>query len=212
MKVIRSAITFIIIAILGIVLLVMSIRDKIELSKPPANIAEMTEDDFYDGRFVEGDIYEIWNDYATLQQSDSMFGIKYNTKTTAHYFAMPLETSFTTGVPKFVSIAVRDSSDLLTAQKMERESLNYYNNDVELVTTIHVKGKVTKLKKEAVKIFDEYMTNEGFTPSAVSVHYVINVGNDGSGSTAALLIGIGVTLAGLIGTFIAFVRGRRRGF
>lgn len=212
MKVIRSAITFIVIAILGIILLVMSIRDKIEFSKPPANIAEMTEDDFYNGRFVEGEIYKIWNDYATLQQSDSIFGIKYNSKTTAHYFAMPLETSFTTGIPKFVSIAVRDSSDLLTAQEMERESLNYYNNDVELVTTMHIKGKVTKLKKEAVEIFDKYMSDEGFTPSTVSVHYIINVGNDGSGITAALLIGIGVTLAGLIGTFVAIVRGCRRGF
>ena len=211
MKTLRSAITFIVIGILGVVLLVMSIKDKIELSKPPANIAEMTEDDFYNGRFVEGEIYEIWNEYGTLQQSDSVFGIEYNTKTTAHYFAMPLETSFTTGIPKFVSLAVSDSSDLLTAQKMAKESLNYYNNDIELVTTMHVKGKITKLKKDAAKYFDDYMTDEGFTPSTVSVHYVINVGNDGSGSTAALLIGIGVTLVGLLGALFSFIRGRRRG-
>lgn len=212
MRVIRSAITFIVIAILGVFLLVMSIKDKIELSKPPANIAEMTEDDFYSGRFVEGDIYEIWNEYATLQQSDSVFGIKYNTKTTAHYFAMPLETSFTTGIPKFVSIAVSNSSDLLTARKMVSESYDYYNNDVELVTTMHVKGKITKLKKDAAEIFDKYMISEDFTPSTVSVHYVINVGNDGSGSTASLLIGVGVTLVGLIGTLFSVIRGRRRGF
>lgn len=212
MKIIKSAIAFAVIAILGIFMLVMSIKDKIELSKPPADITKMTEADFYNGRFVEGDIYEIWNEYATLEQSDSVFGIKYNTKTTAHYFAVPLETSFTTGIPKFISISVSKSSDLLTAQKMEKESLDYYNNDIDLVTTMHIKGKITKLRKDAVKYFDDYISEEGFTPSTTSVHYVINIGNDGSGSTVMLLISIGVTVFGVLGALIAIIRGRRRGF
>lgn len=211
MRLLRSSITFIVIAVLGILLLVMSIKDKIELAKPPANIAEMTEDDFYNGRFVEGDIYEIWNEFATLQESDTIFGITYNTKTTAYYFAMPLETSFYTGIPKFVALSVRDSSDYATAKKMMMESLDYYNNDIELETTMHIKGKISKLKGDGAKRFDKEMSEEGFIPSDVAVHYVINVGNDGSGTTTALLIGIGITVVGVFGTLFSIIRGRARG-
>ena len=211
MRGLKSAITFIVIGVLGIILLVISIKDKVELSKPPANIEFMTEDDFYSGRFVEGYVYEIWNEYASLQESDTIFGISYNTKTTAHYFAMPLETSFYTNQPKFVALSVRDSSDYRTAQRMEQESLDYYNyDDAELETTMYIKGKITKLTGDGKKYFDEYMEDEGFIPSDVSVHYVINVGNDGKGSTTALLIGIGVTVVGLFGTVICILRGRAR--
>lgn len=210
MRTLRSSITFIVIGVLGILVLVMSIRDKIELAKPPANIAEMTEDDFYNGRFVEGDIYEIWNGFATLQESDTIFGISYNTKTTAQYFVMPLETSFYTGVPKFVALSVRDSTDIATAKKMAQESLDYYNNDIELKTVMHIKGKITKLKGDGAKHFDTELSREGYIPSDVAVYYVINVGNDGNGSTAALLIGIGVTVVGVLGTLISIIRGRAR--
>lgn len=211
MKLIRSSITFIVIAVLGIILLVTSIKDKIELAKPPANIAEMTEDDFYNGRFVEGYIYEIWNSFATRQESDTIFGISYNTKTTGHYYAMPLETSFETGIPKFVALSVSESSNVATADKMVRETRNFYNNGVELQTVMHIKGKITKLKGDGKKLFDEYIEYEGFIPSTTSVYYVINVGNDGSGTTAALLIGIGITVVGVLGTLFSVIRGRVRG-
>ena len=209
MKLLRTSITFIVIAVLGILLLVMSIKDKIELAKPPANIAEMTEDDFYNGRFVEGYVYEIWRGYATLEESDSIFGVSYNKKTTGHYFAMPLETSFTTGIPKFVALSVRDSADVATAKKMEQESLNYYTNNIELETTMYIKGKVTKLKGDGKKYFYQYIEYEGFLPSTSSVYYVINVGTDGKGTTTAILIGIGIAAVGILGTVFSVIRGRR---
>ncbi len=210
MRVIRAVVPFVVIAAFGIFMLVMSIKDKIELSKPPADIAEMSESDFYNGRFVEGDIYEIWEEYATLETSDSLFGIKYNTKTTAHYFLMPLETSYDTGIPKFVSIAVHNSSDLLTAQKMVREFDRYLESDDEdfyPVTVMHVKGKVTKLRKDATGIFDKFLSSMGFYPATDAVYYVINVGNYGSGASAELVIGIIVTVVGLLGGFIVLIRG-----
>lgn len=215
MRVIRSVIPFIVIAAFGIFMLIMSIKDKIELSKPPADIAQMSESDFYSGRFVEGDIYEIWGNYATLEQSDSIFGIKYNTKATAHYYLMPLETSYDTGIPKFISVAVHDSADILNAQKMEREFDRYLDSDDEVfepVTVMHIKGKVTKLRKDAANIFDKTLSSMTFNPATDAVHYVINVGNDGSGTSTELILGIVVTIIGLFGGFIAFVRGRRRSF
>ena len=211
MRLLKNSIVFIVIAVLGILLLVMSIKDKIELAKPPAVLTEMTEDDFYNGRFVEGDIYEIWERYATLQESDTIFGISYNTKTSAYYYAMPLETSFETGILKFVALSLRDSSDVITANRMVEESYAFYSDGIELKTMMHVKGKVTKLKGENKKHFDQYMEHEGFVPSTTSVYYVINVGNDGSGSTTELLIGIGITVVGVLGTLFTIIRERARG-
>lgn len=212
MKIIKSAIAFIVIGIMGVFFLVSAIKDKAELAKTPANIETMTESDYYNGRYVEGYIYELWNEYASLEESDSMFGIKYNTKTTGHYFAMPLETSYDTGIAKFASVSVRNSSDFITAQKMEQESLDFYNDEGDLVTKMYVKGKLTKLKGDGKKYFDEYIQAEGFSPSQTAVYYVINVGNDGSGTTIELIIGIAVTLVGVVGTLIAIMRGINRGY
>lgn len=213
MRVFRQAIGFILIAAVGIFMLVMTIRDKIELSKPPADIATIKESELRSGMFVEGDIYEVWNEFATLEESDSAFGIEYNKRTSAHYYAIPLESSFGTDVPKFLAIAVKTTSDINTAKKMAQESLDYYNDEnAELTTVMHVKGKVSKLKKKAAEYFDDYMTAEGFTPSTVSLHYVINVGNDGKGINVMLAISIGATLLGVLGTAIVFIRGGRRGW
>lgn len=214
MKVIKNALVFIAIAVMGIIMLIAVIKDKVELSKPPANLATMTEADFYAGRYVEGTIYELWNNYAELQQSDTTFGIKHNTKTVGQYFAMPLETSFETGIPKFVSLSVSEQSDILTAGKMEKESLDYYNDKIdELTTTMHIKGRVTKMSKEAREIFDKYMSDEGFTPSTVSVYYVINVNHNTSKSvTAELIIAIVISLVGVAGALITILRGIHRGF
>lgn len=202
MRVIKNAIVFIVIAVLGIIMLIAVIKDKVELSKPPAKLETMTEADFYAGRYVE------------LQQSETTFGIKHNTKTVGQYFAMPLETSFETGIPKFVSLSVSEQSDIRTAQKMEKESLDYYNDKIDdLSTTMHIRGKVTKMSKEAREIFDTYMSNEGFTPSTVSVYYVINVNkNTSKGVTAELFIAIGISLVGIVGALITILRGTRRGF
>lgn len=211
MRILRRALVFIVLAVLGVFMLVMSIKDKIALSKPPLDVATMTEADIKDGAYVEGDIYEVWTEYAELQSSDSVFGIKYNTKTDAHYFAIPLESAYTEDGPtKFLSIAVRNSSDYSTAQKMEKESLALYNEGKDLQTKIHIKGKITKLRKDASEIFDEFLSFEGFNTTN-GIYYVINVGNDGSGTTATLLIAIAVFLVGALGTLIVVIRGIHRG-
>lgn len=212
MRLLKSSITFIVIAVLGILLLIMSIKDKVELAKPPAYINGMSENDLYNGCFVEGEIYELWDEFATMQESDTIFGISYNTKTTARYFAMPLPTSFITGIPKFVAVSVRDSRDIAIACRMAEESWDYYYGDGDdLETSMYIKGKITKLKGNGKTLFDRYLRREGYEPSEAALYYVINVGNDGKGTTAALLIGIGITAVGVLGTLFSLLRVRARG-
>ena len=90
MKFVRLIIFFVMIAFLGIALLIGTIKDKAELAKPRGDLETMTEADFYDGRFVKGEIYELWDKYADLEEYDTTFGIKHNTRFTSQYNALSI--------------------------------------------------------------------------------------------------------------------------
>lgn len=212
MRVLKGLLAYIVISAMGIFLLVGAIRDKVELSKPPLDIATMTEEDLRSGRYVEGDVTELWDEYAKREESERTFGIPYNKNVTAHYFAMPLESSENSDEPKFVTLSVYDE-ELTAARKMAAETENRNAPDNEQPDTkMHVIGRLRKLRASAASAFDKYIKKCGFTPDDASVHYVISVGMDGDGSTHTLVIAIIVTAVGLIGGVIALIRGKQRGF
>lgn len=207
MKFIRLIIIFVMLAIMGIVLLVGSIKDKAELAKPRGDLTTMKADDFYAGRFVEGTIDELWDNFADMEESDTIFGVKYNTKVTARYFAMPLPSSYDDEDLKFVALAIRDSGHQRTADKMVDETVDYFANGKELPvwTTMRVEGKVTKLTGEGLKIFKEYFEEIGGGSENV-VAYTINMGNTGNGTTGMIIFSIILTVVGLGGTAFFIVR------
>ncbi len=118
MKFVRLLIVFAVLAIMGIALLIGSIKDKAELAKPRGDLETMTEDDFYNGRFVEGTIYELWDNFADMEEYDSTFGIKHNTRVTAQYYALPIPAL---DEYKFVALALSDSSQQSIAERMVKE-------------------------------------------------------------------------------------------
>lgn len=197
---------FAVFAVLGIIMLVGSIRDKIELSKPRGNLETMTASDFYNGRFVEGDIIEIWDNYAYTRETDTFLGITYSTKVTAQAYSMPLPSSFDSSSPKFVSLSIRDGELQRTADRIVAETNDYIINDVVLDdwTSMHIEGKVTKLKGKGLELFRSYFKEIGGDESNI-VAYEIHVGNDGSNSTTGLIFSVILTVIGLGGTgfFIA---------
>lgn len=212
MRVIKALLAYIVISAMGIFLLVNAIRDKVELSKPPLDIATMTEEDLRSGRYVQGDVTELWDEYAKREESDSKFGVRYKKHTLSHYFAMPLRSSDYSDEPKFVTLSVQEE-ELAEAQKMARESVNRnYFNDGALKTKMHIIGRIRKLRTSAASAFDKYISKCGFTPENTSVHYVISVGVDGKGSTYSLVISIVVTAVGVVGGAVALIRGGRKGF
>ncbi len=194
---IRKIIVFGIMAVAGIILLIGGIRDKIELSKPMKDISTITPEELYDGQFVEGDIYEMWNEFAYLEESDS----KSSSKVKAHYFSFPMASTFDDDTVKFLALRVGNSTDYSTAQKMEKETDDYYAEGIEPTgwTKIHIKGKVTKLKGDLLKFHKEYLeTVDGVTASNVNdflCPYVItsNYGDN----TIGLVLGIVFTVLGL---------------
>lgn len=202
MKFVSRLISFIFIAVIGVMLLFASISDKAELSKPRGDLETMTEDDFYQGRFVEGTIYELWDNFADMEEYDSTFGIKHNTRVTAQYYALPIPVL---DEYKFVALAISDSSKQSTAQKMVKETDAFYEDGTAPTTELHIRGKVTKLSGDGLDYLREYAEYMGFDAGDVAA-FTINDGNDGSSSGGALIIAIVLTVIGLGGTIFIIVR------
>lgn len=204
---VRVLIVFIVLAIMGIAMLIGSIKDKVELAKPRGDLETMKASDFYNGRFVEGEIYEIWDNYAYMQESDTIFGITYSTKVTSEYYAMPLPATYDDHDVKFVALSIGDSAMQRTANKIVQETSAYIIDGKELPewTSMKIKGKVTQLKGEGLKLFQDYISDIG-GGSANIVAYTINVGNDGSHTTTNLIISIVLLVVGLGGTAFMVVR------
>lgn len=202
MRFVRLLIVFIVLAVMGIVLLIASIRDKVELAKPRGDLETMTEDDFYNGRFVEGTIYELWDNFAEMEEYESTFGIKHNSRITAQYYALPIPVL---DEYKFVALALSDSSQQSTANKMVKEIYAFFEDGTIPTTAIQIKGKVTKLSGDGLQYLQEYAVNMGLEASDV-VAFTINDGNTGSGSGAVLVIAIVLTVIGLGGTAFVIVR------
>lgn len=202
MKFVRLLIVFIVVAVMGIVLLIASIRDKAELAKPRGDLETMTENDFYNGRFVEGTVYELWDNFADMEEYDSTFGIKHNTRVTAQYYALPIPVL---DEYKFVALALSDSSQQSIAKKMVKETDAFFEDGTIPTTAIQIKGKVTKLSGDGLEYLQEYAVDMGLEASDV-VAFTINDGNTGSGSGAMLAIAIVLTVIGLGGTAFVIVR------
>lgn len=202
MRFVRLLIMFVVVAFLGIALLIGSIKDKAELAKPIGDLETMTEGDYYQGRFVEGTVYELWDNYAEMEEYDTTFGIKHNSRITAQYYALPIP-----GIDeyKFIALAVSDSAKQTTANKLVAEIDSYYEDGTIPETEIHIKGKVTKLSGDGLKFLQEYAEYMGFETSDVAP-FVINDGNDGGGTGGALAIAIVLTVIGAGGTVFTIVR------
>ncbi len=207
MRFVRLLVMFVVIAFLGIALLVGTLKDKAELAKPRGDLETMTEDDFYQGRFVEGTVYELWDNFADMEEYDSTFGIKHNTRVTAQYYALPIPVL---DEYKFVALAISDSSKQTIAQKMVKETDAFYEDGAMPTTELHVRGKVTKLSGDGLDYLREYAEYMGFDAGDVAA-FTINDGNDGSSSGGAFIIAIVLSVIGLGGTVFMIVRRVIRG-
>ncbi|MGN0669948.1 MAG: hypothetical protein ACI4JZ_05305, partial [Oscillospiraceae bacterium] len=109
-RTIRIAIIVLALLVGGTIFLVTSIKQKAEYNAPRARLETVTAGELREGMFVEGEIYELWSEFAYTEEYESTLGIKHNEKTTDRYFALPMEYSFYEGSPMFIAVCTRDSS------------------------------------------------------------------------------------------------------
>lgn len=182
----------------GIVLLVITATDAAE-SRNPRNIAGMGADDFHSGQHVTGEITELWDEFATMQNEDSG-------KVTAHYFALPLQATIYDDEPIFVAVVINNSSDYLTAKKMSNEADDWYSDDVPLTTTMEVNGKVAKLDSEEYDALLSYIRDDQGLSAQNIARYKINIGATKNSMTPLMIGGIALCVVGLIIGLITVLR------
>lgn len=219
LKTIRIAIIVLALLVGGTIFLVTSIKQKAEFNAPRANLETVTADELHDGMFVEGEIYELWSEFAYTEEYKSTLGIKHNEKTTDRYFALPMEYSFYTGAdaPMFIAVCTRNASEISKMRTMADEADDFYKNDIELKTSMHFVGKVQALKGEYLDFFKEYIAWDlGISEAEAAQYYTPYVirswPNDNS--TTGIVIGGIMTALGLAGTivFVVFLVKAKRGY
>ncbi len=147
----------------GIVMLIGTIRSKAEWDKPHGDLETITEDELYTGRIVEGEIYDLWEEFAYTEEYDTTLGVQTSkSRTTYRYFALPLEYSFYEKEdPVFIAVSTKDSGEISNFKKIEKETIDFYYNGIEYddYTTVHFVGRVKKLNNEYLGFFKEYIAN-----------------------------------------------------
>lgn len=196
---------------IGVVFLVNGISRTVEFNKPHADISTMTEKDLYVGRFVEGDIFELWNEFSYTEEYDETLGVQTNKRVTDHFFAMPMEYSFSEEYAMFVAVSTRNAKELETFKQMEQETYDYYSGaDIEDFTQTHFVGRVERLKGEYLGFFREYMADVyGVSEEEADKYlapYVLKSTTNKDGASASLTIGIIMSVIGTLGTAFFVVR------
>lgn len=211
-KFIRRIAFFGIILVGGLIFLINGIKDNIEFSKPHGDLETITADELYEGRIVEGTIYELWHEFAYTEEYDTTLGIKSSKeRTTDRYFALPLEYSFEEENPIFVAVSSRNSDTLRTFEQMENETIDYFNGkEYDEYTSIHFVGKVQKLSGEYLQFFKEYIAEiYGVSEKEAEKYYapyVLTSYSNNGGLVPMIVVGAVMTLIGLCGVGFFIVR------
>lgn len=155
----RLFICGVVLLIAGIACASSSLAEKREIAKGMKDFNEMYESDFYKGQYVQGELLELWDEFAYMEEYTETMGIKGKSRVSAHYYVMPLQTSYETGSPVFAAVCLRNLSQISQAEQMINEMNDYWDNDGEgyLYTSIPITGKVSVLDDELKQYFYDWL-------------------------------------------------------
>lgn len=217
-KLLRFIILAVVFLVGGIIFLVMGIKQKSEFNAPRARLETVTAAELHEGLFVEGEIYELWDEFAYTEEYESTLGIKHNEKTTDRFFALPMEYSFYEDAPMFIAVCSRDSAEIAKMNKMSDEANDFYTDGTELKSTMHFVGKIQPLKNEYLDFFKEYVAFQlGVSELEATQYfapYVIRSWPEDN-SSVLIIMGAIFTAIGLAGTIILvvnIVKAKRTGY
>lgn len=201
----RLGIAFALLLIFGVYATAIATEDNRKIAKGMQDFNQMTAADFVAGEFVQGTVYELDDEFAYLESYNSTFGIKHNERVTAHYYVMPLPSTYYDQNVKYVAVCLKNSAHVAIAEKMMQETWDYwdYGTEPAVWTELPMTGKVQKMDGEVLDYFYEWMmfgeesTNRADFDKYICP-YVINyyeVGNTGTG----MIVGIVMIVVGAVG-------------
>lgn len=187
------------------------------MAKGMMDFNEMYESDFYKGQYVQGELLELWDEFAYMEEYTETMGIKGKSRVSAHYYIMPLQTSYETGSPVFAAVCLRNLSQISQAEQMINEMNDYWDEESDgLYTSIPITGKVSVLDDELKQYFYEWLMygDEGASTSEYEQYvcpYLITAVQPDSSNSAlsmgALMAVIGAVLVAAV--IIVTVKSRK---
>lgn len=213
----RLFICGVVLLIAGIACASSSLAEKREIAKGMKDFNEMYESDFYKGQYVQGELLELWDEFAYMEEYTETMGIKGKSRVSAHYYIMPLQTSYENGTPVFAAVCLKNVTQISAAEQMINEMNDYWDEESDgLYTSIPITGKVSVLDDELKQYFYEWLMygDEGASTSEYEQYvcpYLITAVQPDSSNSAlsmgALMAVIGAVLVGAV--IIVTVKSRK---
>jgi len=213
----RLFICGVVLLIAGIACASSSLAEKREIAKGMKDFNEMYESDFYKGQYVQGELLELWDEFAYMEEYTETMGIKGKSRVSAHYYIMPLQTSYENGTPVFAAVCLKNVTQISAAEQMINEMNDYWDEESDgLYTSIPITGKVSVLDDELKQYFYEWLMygDEGASTSEYEQYvcpYLITAVQPDSSNSAlsmgALMAVIGAVLVAAV--IIVTVKSRK---
>ncbi len=214
----RLFICGVVLLIAGIACASASLAEKREMAKGMKDFNEMQASDFYKGQYVQGELLELWDEFAYMEEyTETALGRKTNSRVSAHYYIMPLQTSYENGTPVFAAVCLKNVTQISAAEQMINEMNDYWDEESDgLYTSIPITGKVSVLDDELKQYFYEWLMygDEGASTSEYEQYvcpYLITAVQPDSSNSAlsmgALMAVIGAVLVAAV--IIVTVKSRK---
>lgn len=214
----RLFICGVVLLIAGIACASASLAEKREMAKGMMDFNEMQASDFYKGQYVQGELLELWDEFAYMEEyTETALGRKTNSRVSAHYYIMPLQTSYENGTPVFAAVCLKNVTQISAAEQMINEMNDYWDEESDgLYTSIPITGKVSVLDDELKQYFYEWLMygDEGASTSEYEQYvcpYLITAVQPDSSNSAlsmgALMAVIGAVLVAAV--IIVTVKSRK---
>ena len=138
------------------------------MAKGMMDFNEMQASDFYKGQYVQGELLELWDEFAYMEEyTETALGRKTNSRVSAHYYIMPLQTSYENGTPVFAAVCLKNVTQISAAEQMINEMNDYWDEESEgLYTSIPITGKVSVMDDE----LKQYFTSGSCTATRSQAH------------------------------------------
>lgn len=149
--------------VLGIGGVITGIKDKAELAKGVDDFNYLANSEFYEGKFVEGNVFEIYGEFAYTESYSETLGVKHNSKVTSHYYLIPITGSFEASTLKLIPVEIRTSANITNAELLMQQTFDFqdYGTEPDVWNEFTLFGKVSVLDGEVEEYLYSWLTNDG---------------------------------------------------
>lgn len=201
MRTIRTAVTAIVVLVMGIALIVISVGEMSDYSKKGADFSTLTISDIREGMMIEGDLPYNYGSYVKRQREDEKEGF-------AFYYLIPVGDDCTLSLYTAIDSLIKEL-DIQSNAYDNAETMSDFN----AITPVHFKGKVTVMDSEDKDFYYQVLTEWfGLDDDYISEHcpYLYIKCIDTSGHPMILVVGIVCTVVGVV-LFLIFIRRKMMG-